>query len=102
MSKNNYNQELLEIQGVIVKNSKTTETDKRIYIELEKKEHICPCCKSKTSNIHDYRNQLIKDTKLLNKNVVIVYRKRRYICKNCGKRFYESNDFLAKYSRMTK
>ncbi len=102
MSKNNYNQELLEIQGVIVKNFETTDTNKKIFIELKKKEHSCPCCKTKTRYVHDYRRQEIKDTKIFNKNTVIVYRKRRYICKNCGKRFYENNDFLAKYSRMTK
>ncbi len=102
MSKNDYIEEMLEIQGVIIKKCVNTEVNKEIHIELERKEQICPCCKTKTSYIHDYRTQVIKDTKIFNKNVVIVYRKRRYICNNCTKRFYEANDFLAKYSRMTK
>ncbi len=102
MSKNDYIEEMLEIQGVIIKKCINTETNKEIHIELMRTEESCPCCKAKTNYIHDYRTQLVKDTKIFNKNVVIVYKKRRYVCRNCDKRFYESNDFLTKYSRMTK
>ncbi len=73
---------------------------KYIYIELERKEHICPCCGAKTNVIHDYRNQPIKDIVAFGKNVVLILRKRRYRC-SCGKRFAEHNSFVPRYYRMT-
>jgi len=36
----------------------------------------------------------------MTKNTILLLRKRRYVC-SCGKRFYESYEFLPKYRRMT-
>ncbi|WP_423236643.1 helix-turn-helix domain-containing protein, partial [Caloramator fervidus] len=36
-----------------------------------------------------------------NKKTFIILKKRRYVCKNCGKRFFENLDFLPKYHRIT-
>jgi len=66
-----------------------------VYIETNPKDHICPCCRSKTHKIHDYRNQTIKDLPIQFKNVNIILHKRRYIC-SCGKKFYEHYEFLPK------
>lgn len=55
----------------------------------------------KQKNVHDYREQILKDIPALGKNVYIHLRKRRYRCQ-CGKRFIEKNTFLAKYQRCTK
>ena len=43
----------------------------------------------------------MKDVPSFGKNTIIVLEKRRYVC-SCGKRFFEKNDFLPKYHRMTK
>lgn len=56
---------------------------------------------STTSKVHDYRTQKIKDILIQNKKTYIVLKKRRYVCKNCGKRFFENLDFLPKYLRIT-
>lgn len=98
----NYSTEkLLGLQGVIVKkvinNNKTTEID----VEMERKEHTCPFCSASTNTIHDYRKQQIKDVSAFGKKVVLNYRKRRYCCPNCKKRFSEDHPFVPKYHRMT-
>lgn len=98
---NNFITNLLDLKGVIVTKFRNRKNRIRIHIELPVKEHTCPCCHCKTSKIHDYRFQLIKDIPIYFKNTFIYYRKRRYICKNCGKKFYEKNNFLPKYSRKT-
>lgn len=98
---NNFITNLLDLKGVIVTKFRNRKNRIRIHIELPVKEHICPCCHCKTSKIHDYRFQLIKDIPIYFKNTFIFYRKRRYVCKNCGKKFYEKNNFLPKYSRKT-
>ena len=66
-------------------------------LELPVKPHVCPCCNTITSKIHDYRIQSIKDIPIYKKKTLINYRKRRYVCPNCLKKFYEINDFVAHY-----
>ena len=72
-----------------------------IHIEMPVREQICSCCKAKTTKIKDYRYQLIKDLPIRFKTTYLFYRKRRYVCKNCGKTFYEKVNFLAKRGRKT-
>ena len=98
---NNFITNLLDLKGVKVIKFRNRKNRIRIHIELPVKEHSCPCCHSKTSKIHDYRYQLIKDIPIYYKDTFIYYRKRRYVCSNCGKRFYEKNSFLPKRARIT-
>lgn len=99
---NNFITTLLDFKGIKVTKFRNRTNRFRIHIELPVREHTCPCCHSKTSKIHDYRFQLIKDIPIYYKDTFIYYRKRRYVCKNCGKRFYEKNTFLPKRARKTK
>ena len=73
-----------------------------IYAELPKSEHLCPCCGTFTSKIHDHYTQPIKDIPVQFKPTTIFLRKTRYECKSCGKIFYPPNDFIAKYKRKSK
>lgn len=97
----NYNENILGFQGVKIKNIENSENEIHIEMELERTEHTCPVCSQKTNKVHDYRKQIVKDISAFGKDVLLVFRKRRYVC-NCGKRFFENNDFLARYQRMTK
>ena len=51
-----YTQSLLNLQEVIVKKVVTTKSSAVIDIEMPKKPHICPCCSTQTSFVHDYRS----------------------------------------------
>lgn len=92
---------LLNLKDVIVKNVKNSEKLVEIFIELPISEHICPCCGLKTTKIHDYYLQSIKDLPFQFKPTKLIYKKRRYECKNCGKNFYENNEIIRKYARRT-
>ena len=99
---NNFITKLIDLKGIKVTKFRNREHRVRIHIELPVREHTCPCCYSKTTRIHDYRYQLIKDIPFYyNKECYLYYRKRRYLCTNCGKRFYEKNTFLPKFGRKT-
>ncbi len=98
---NHFTEKLLELQDVCIKNIENIKGNNVIYAELKRKPHRCPCCGTTTDKIHDYRNQVIKDIPAFGKNTVIVLRKRRYICPNCLKRFFEDNTFLPRYHRIT-
>ena len=97
----NYTQSLLNLQEVIVKKVITTKESTVIDIEMPKKPHICPCCSCLTSFVHDYRYQPVKDIPAFGAKIILNYRKRRYVCPHCGKRFSESHPFVPKYHRMT-
>ena len=51
--------------------------------------------------IHDYREQKVKDLDVHGVHTYLHIRKRRYVCRECGKRFCESNSFLPRYHRAT-
>ena len=101
MSKQDIIKKLLGLQDVIATKIEETEKEIEIHIELEAKEHRCPCCCADTKHIHDYRIQRVADIPYRSKALTLVYRKRRYVCPHCGKRFYESNNFLPRYHQMT-
>lgn len=88
-------------EGFLIK--KTTEVNGtyQIHIEKEPKPHACPNCKNLTDSVHDYRSQKIQHTKVCSRNTTVFYRKRRYACGMCGKRFYENNSFVERYQRQS-
>lgn len=92
---------LLNLKDVIVKNVKNLQDCVEIYIEMPVVEHTCPCCGAKTSHIHDYYLQTIKDIPIHFKPTHLIFRKRRYACHNCGKKFFEHNTIISKYARRT-
>ena len=92
---------LLGLEDVIVKN--VYEDAENCYVELElpRRIHKCPRCGVSTDRIHDYRMQKIKDLPVHGKYTYLHLRKRRYACTRCGKRFFEENNFLPRYYRIT-
>ena len=101
MSHLDYIQKLLELKEVLVTDLVNSESHTDIFVELPLKEHECPQCGEMTSYVHDYRNQKVKDVPIHEKPTYLIYRKRRYICKSCNKRFYEDNDFVPHYQHKT-
>ena len=96
-----YTEKVLGMQEVIIKKVENHEKEMQVEIEMERKPHRCPECGEYTNKIHDYRKQKVKDLPAYGKNVTLILRKRRYVCP-CGKRFMETNDFVARYQRMTR
>ena len=87
----------LDLEELSIVNS----TQNSLTIQLPRKFHTCPSCGQQTQQIHDYRLQKIKHFPLLYKPYDLFLRKRRYVCPDCSKRFFEENPFLLKYQRMT-
>lgn len=103
MLNSNYIESLFGIKGAKLKNIErnTEESTINVYFELEKDIHECPACKELTISVHDYRVQKIKGPPLGEYFMVFHYRKRRYVCPACNKRFYEKNSFVPRYHRMS-
>ena len=91
---------LIDLKDIKIKNIIHSDSSVKIFIETVPKVHSCPSCGKQTKQIHDYRKQTIKDLPFQLKNCYLILNKRRYRC-TCGKRFFESYHFLAKYQQRT-
>lgn len=96
---NNIN--FLGLQGIELDNFVEDEKNISISVHTKVSPQRCHCCGELTSSVHCYRTQKIKDLPMRCKNVTIILKKRRYICKNCNKTFFEKYSFLPKYHRAT-
>lgn len=86
------------LEGLRVVNS----SQYSLTIALPRKSHNCPVCNTLTNSIHDYRIQPIKHIPVPHlPSFQFFFRKCRYRCPNCSKRFAEPNPLLARYQRMT-
>ena len=99
MSMKEYSAELLKMEGVQIEKLEETEEEIILQISLERKVHICKRCGGETDRIHDYRTRQVRDLELRGKPVRLLYRRRRYVCPACGKRFSEDNGFVGRYMR---
>lgn len=99
----NYTEELLGIKdaNIIRIENDIANGIKHIYFELNRDIHECPQCKELTMDIHDYRWQIIKGAPFGSQKMLFHYHKRRYRCSHCGKRFFEPNNFVPRYHRMS-
>lgn len=95
-----FTKKFLDLKDVQVKKISSSDILLKITLETKPKLSICPCCGNSTSKIHDYRDQKIKDFPYMDKSIILILKKRRYVC-SCGKKFYEHYDFLPRYYRMT-
>ena len=96
-----YTTKLLDMEHMNVKGIENLSDRLILHVEMKRRPANCPCCGMLTDTIHDYRIQTVKDSPIQGKTVHWQYRKRRYRCTNCGKRFYEKNWLLPKWHRLT-
>lgn len=92
---------LLNLPEEFIIQEKIIENLSYVYLSLPQTPHKCPNCNHMTSRIHDYREQKVTDIPLLMEKSIVIFRKRRYFCPCCKKKFYESNPILSRYKRQT-
>ena len=101
MSGKEYPTELLKLEDAQIERMEETEEEIILQISLKRKMHNCPRCKAETDQVHDYRIRAVRDLSIRGKPLKLLYRRRRYFCPSCGKRFSEACAFLGKYQRFT-
>ena len=72
-----------------------------LKVERQRSTHECPECGEKTARVHDYRWRTITHAAYTAEKGVIRYRRRRYVCDACGKRFPERNAIVGRYERIS-
>ena len=62
-------------------------------ITLQHRPTPCPSCGKISRRVHDYYRRTLKHAVLVENDLIVVYRKRRYYCTACQKPFPENNPF---------
>ena len=93
--------ELLDMEVFDFEGVEQNEKQIILRVRMKRRTQECPACRKPCDQIHDYRTQRVKDSPIQGKLVIWQYRKRRYRCPCCGKRFYESNYLVPKRHRIT-
>ena len=91
----------LKDEDIIIKDISIERGIKYIKLELPLKKHVCPHCGCITKRVHDYRVRKIKHQFDLGYKVILLYRRRRYLCRDCHKRFPEDNQFVRKHHKIS-
>ena len=94
---NNDTIKLLNLEGINVDLTKSDiiKDANTLYcnIVLTKLDEICPECGSISYSLKDYQSKKITHSISTAFPCILKYKARRYICKDCGKIFYERNPF---------
>ena len=100
MFQNNYTENSFLFKGLILKNLKIDEITETVIaqVEMPVKEHHCPHYGNVTTYIKDYRIQKNRDLPIIDKPLIVFFRKRRYLCKICNATFTENNNYIKRYS----
>lgn len=98
----NFTMNIPGLKDVIITKMEQVEDRVALHVELEVQLHQCPRCQEKTRRVHDYRIQKIKHLKWFERLTYLFYKKRRYVCGACGKKFAEQNPFIERYQRFSK
>lgn len=96
-----YTTKLLDMEHMNIREIEVTESEILLHVDMKRRLVSCPVCGNMTDSVHDYRIQKVKDSPVQGKALVWLYRKRRYVCHSCGKRFLERNWLLPKWHRLT-
>lgn len=101
MPNNDFTTKLLELEDVNINDIQSTNTEIHVHFTMNRRTHICPKCGNLTDKVHDYRVSVIKDIPFMGKKAFMHYKKRRYCCTSCDKRFYENCPIVRKHCRIT-
>jgi len=71
-----------------------------IKVKLKINNYKCPLCDGPIK-IHGYSDRKLKHAALVNRDCIIYYQQRRFICSNCDSTFSENNPFSNKRESLT-
>lgn len=101
MSQKDYSAELLGMEGIEVEGVQENGGVIRIRFRKQRIRTACPACGTQTDRIHDYHTNVLRDIPISGKVTRLEYRRRRYICPRCKKRFSEPFSYAGKHQRTT-
>ena len=101
MSQRDYIAEILGWEDVEIEKVTASAEEIRIRFRKKRGKERCPQCGQETERIHDYHTNLLRDIPIRGKRTRLEYRRRRYVCPRCFKRFCEPHAYAGKHQRTT-
>lgn len=95
--------DLLNLKPTMVHRITSTKKDTEMFImvTLNPTQCTCPYCNGVKKTVKDYSNVKIRNALVLNEKCIIMLRKRRYKCLECGKTYVEENPFTSNRSSIS-
>lgn len=80
---------------------KKIRNDAGLFIRLKRTNEPCPRCGCENPQIKDYQTKQIKHAVLTDRNCIVYYSARRFICPFCKRTYYEHNPFVFKSQKIS-
>jgi transposase len=91
----------LGMPGLVVESQHTEGEAIVVAVRFGRTECRCPCCGEMTCQVHQYHRQIKQHRPIWGRVVLLVLRKRRFQCGQCGKVFMEPDDLCGARRRST-
>ena len=65
-----------------------TPSELRVEVESTVRRPRCPACGLGCVRVHDTRRRKVRDLEVSGRRTTLVWRRRRYVCDNCGSRHH--------------
>ena len=66
-----------------------TPSELRVEVESTVRRPRCPACGFRCTRVHDTRRRKVRDLEVSGRRTTLVWRRRRFVCDNCGSRRLE-------------
>jgi transposase len=94
--------QLLNLHGVIVKESKEIDDTIILTVQLSRKKAKCPRCGQMSYRLHQNKYHLAEDLPISGKKVILKVNRRQFKCDHCQKPFSEKLEFIGERKNFTK
>ena len=101
MPQRDYTAGILGMEEIEVEEVYQNGGEMRIRFRKQRTQTACPACGTETDRVHDYHTNVLRDIPISGKVTRLEYRRRRYVCPCCKKRFLESFAYAGKHQRTT-
>ena len=88
-------------QDVKINNIQLMPNSVRVFGEVEQQQKYCICCKSHKIKAYAKGDIRIVDLPVNQKTVLLFITRKRYLCIDCNKTFFDQIKFKDKHHRMT-
>jgi len=80
---------ILNLPGVVVKESWETEETIILSVIVKNKTAVCPRCGQTSRRLHQNKTHLVRDLQITNREVILKVNRRQFKCEGCKKPFSE-------------
>lgn len=97
----NSSSNLVDLGGYRQEKIKQRGRELKVFLKVKSRIGNCPHCNKKTRTVYEIKYRNIRHSFWFDRPCILVIKQRRFKCKHCKARFWETLPAVAKYSRRT-